>query len=175
MRELLPFLPIYVSGVAVFVWGAYVDCKRFVIPDAVSVILVGLFAALCLCALLAYGTAGARLPSPWQLHIAAGLGVFLIGFVLFALKILGGGDVKLMAAAGLWAGPALLPEFVIVTVLGGGLVAIGALVAAVVQRRRLAAAGGTTEGLPPLAKAKVPYGLAIALGGLHLMVRHALA
>jgi len=45
-RELLPYVPIFLSGAATFIWGAYVDCRRLIIPDMVSVVLVGLFAAL---------------------------------------------------------------------------------------------------------------------------------
>lgn len=50
--------------------------------------------------------------------------VFAVGFGLFALNWLGGGDVKLMAALALWAGVEHLTLFLIVTSLAGGLLSI---------------------------------------------------
>ena len=52
----------------------------------------------------------------------AGL-VFLGGIALFATGLMGGGDVKLMAAASIWFGTAGTVEFLISTVLAGGALA----------------------------------------------------
>lgn len=46
----------------------------------------------------------------WISHFAAGLLVLAAGFALFAWGKIGGGDAKLMAAIGLWAGLSLLPS-----------------------------------------------------------------
>src|SRR5690242_2681808 len=40
--------------------------------------------------------------------LAAGIGLFAAGAILFARGLLGGGDVKLLAAVALWAPPARL-------------------------------------------------------------------
>ena len=49
----------------------------------------------------------------WLSHIAAGAAVFLGAAILFALRLMGGGDVKLLAAVALWIGlGALLPFLV---------------------------------------------------------------
>ncbi len=54
--------------------------------------------------------------------IGCAAAVFLGGAVLFARGYLGGGDVKLLAAATLWAGPAGTPTLLMLTgVLGGAL------------------------------------------------------
>src|SRR5687768_15918285 len=45
---------------------------------------------------------GAELP--WLLHLAAGAAVFAGGLLLFQFRAMGGGDVKLLAAAALWVG-----------------------------------------------------------------------
>ena len=46
-------------------------------------------------------------------HIAIGVVLLLVGFSLFSLSGLGGGDGKLMAVAGLWVGPHDLTLFLI--------------------------------------------------------------
>ena len=71
----------------------------------------------------------------WPLHLAAapsftlaGSGgaaacasaVFLAGALLFSRGLIGGGDVKLLAAATLWAGPGGTPALLVVTAVLGG-------------------------------------------------------
>src|SRR5262249_27541905 len=51
-----------------------------------------------------------------------------IGFLLFSMRLAGGGDVKLFAAVALWAGSHWLAEYVVVTALAGGLFALAMLV-----------------------------------------------
>ena len=48
----------------------------------------------------------------WQ-HLAVAAAVFALGTVLFIFRQFGGGDVKLLGAAALWAGFAGLPVFVL--------------------------------------------------------------
>jgi prepilin peptidase CpaA len=64
--------------------------------------------------------------------------------------MLGGGDVKLLAASALWTGSAALLPFLTATALAGGLLAAVFLVFARRGGRRVA----------------LPYGVAIAAGGL---------
>ncbi len=60
---------------------------------------------------------------PWfelGLHVLTGFALFFVGFALFALGLFGGGDAKLIAAAGLWFGwPDVVP-FLVLTVFAGG-------------------------------------------------------
>jgi len=88
--------------------------------------------------------------------------------VLFARGFLGGGDVKLLAAATLWAGPADTPALLVLTgVLGGALalfllMPFGAqLVAA--GRTLLTPSSASSAEHPAMA---VPYGVAIAAAAL---------
>ena len=69
------------------------------------------------------------LPAPPSLYGALGaigcaLAVFLVGAVLFARGWLGGGDVKLLTAATLWAGPAGTPALLVLTGVLGGVLAL---------------------------------------------------
>jgi prepilin peptidase CpaA len=59
-----------------------------------------------------------------QWHLLAGVVMLVVGFGLFARGYVGGGDAKLLAAAGLWIGWSSLLPFVLVTTIAGGVLAI---------------------------------------------------
>jgi prepilin peptidase CpaA len=95
---------------------------------------------------------------------------FLAGIGLFAARALGGGDVKLLAAAALWAGPDHFTLFLLTTALAGGVLAMAALL----WRRfaPLLALWRQIAGLDVLAARPVlPYGVAIAAGGVAVALR----
>jgi prepilin peptidase CpaA len=52
-------------------------------------------------------------------HILGGLILFVSGYALFAFGVFGGGDAKLMAAAGLWFGTSQSMPFLFLTVFAG--------------------------------------------------------
>jgi prepilin peptidase CpaA len=141
---------------AVMAVAAFEDYRRLTIPNLLPLLLC---AAWPLHVATAPGAGG--LPGALA---AAGcaLAVFLGGAVLFARGWLGGGDVKLLSAATLWAGaPQTLRLLVLTGILGGVLAVIllsplGSLVAPA-ERARC----GTPEAPVP-----VPYGIAIAAAGL---------
>lgn len=89
-------------------------------------------------------------------NIAAQLGVALLALVilagLFALRWMGGGDVKLLTALALWVTPSLFVQLIVAMALIGGVLtlAFGAWHIARRQRDRLA----------------IPYGVAIAAAAL---------
>lgn len=85
---------------------------------------------------------------------AGALATFAVGAVLFHLGLVGGGDVKLVAAAALWLGAAAVWPFLLVTAVAGGALAVLFLV-------RAALAGLARDARPSL-----PYGVAIAAGGI---------
>lgn len=68
------------------------------IPNSVPLGLLGLFVFHAL-------LTDAHAMAPLWAHVLTGAVLLLVGFVFFALGGLGGGDGKLMAAAGLWVGP----------------------------------------------------------------------
>ena len=89
---------------------------------------------------------------------------FSVGAVLFARGYLGGGDVKLLSAATLWAGPAGTPELLMLTGVLGGALALFLLMPFGTQ---IAAAARGMLGQPPIDTGRglampVPYGVAIA-------------
>lgn len=144
--------------VALLLLAAFCDLTRLVIPNGV----VGLLAALFVVAavLLPVGV-------DWGAHIGAGLAAGLLGTAAFARGKMGGGDVKFVAAVSLWAGLDHLLALLTATALAGGALALALLVVRA-GVCRWAGAPGATRGLPAVLRAggPVPYGVAIAAGGL---------
>ena len=112
--------------------------------------------ALALLGLLRIGVAlaegGGAVASAFDL--AAAVGVFAVAALGFQFGLLGGGDVKLLAAGALWLGAAALGTYLVATVLAGGLLAIGFVLWHLVAGRRGAG------------KTSLPYAVAIAAGGI---------
>ncbi len=85
-------------------------------------------------------------------HPRAGTGAFAAGW-------LGGGDVKLFAAAGVWFDLRAAVGFVAVVFMAGGLVAICYLVARQFRRKET-----------DKKDRRIPYGVAIAVGALAMIL-----
>ncbi len=123
--------------------------------------------------LAGFPVAGLLVPGgvPWLWHLAAAAIVFAAGLGLFALRLAGGGDIKLLTAVALWAGWEHLAELVILMGVLGGVVVVLLLLA----RRGLPLLLASIPGdrillLPRVLRAgePVPYGLAIGLAALML-------
>lgn len=157
---------ILVSGLAALVIGAALsDWSRYVIPNQISLAVLGLFVLHAGIVLL---RGGAPMSLVWAL--ACGAGVFAAGAYLFSQKVLGGGDVKLMSACALWAGPNHIVEFILVTTLYGALLSAAFLLPAFRQKADVADtgfAGAVTAAL----RRRLPYGLAIATGAVVVCLR----
>lgn len=105
------------------------------------------------------------LPPDWPFHLlGAGL-VFALGVVLFNRGLWGGGDVKLIAAAALWYGMDRLLIFLLAVSIAGGVLGLGTIVARLARSviPSLASRGPSSR---PLRRTEIPYGVAIALGGI---------
>jgi prepilin peptidase CpaA len=94
--------------------------------------------------------------------IACGLVVFAVTAAGFAGGILGGGDVKLLSAASLFAGPAHIVDLLVVTALVGGVIGLALLAGAPIGPAAPATDGTVRARL----RTGMPYGPAIAVGGL---------
>ena len=89
------------------------------------------------------------------LQFGVALTTFAVLAALFALRAMGGGDVKLLTALALWIAPALFLKLVIMMALLGGVLTLifGAWHVMRRQREKLA----------------IPYGVAIAMAGLWVL------
>lgn len=86
------------------VYGALSDIASYTIPNRVS---YGL-------ALLFIPYAALQWPDqPLLLHLGIGLFVFIVCFIFWRLRWMGGGDVKFVAAISLWMGPGRILIFMI--------------------------------------------------------------
>ncbi|MDO1580650.1 A24 family peptidase [Rhizobium oryzicola] len=139
------------------VLAAVSDVLTMKIPNRISVGLVLLYVLASLSVSLPWAQIG------WA-FAAAGV-VFLGCFALFAANVMGGGDAKLLTAAALWYGfdPSLISFLASVALMGG-------FVTVLVLIIRWKASNVLAIGIPlphSLVDAKkIPYGVAIALGGL---------
>ena len=98
--------------------------------------------------------------NPWPgmaIQIAAGGIVFVLLAGAFYAGMMGGGDVKLAAALALWFSPASTLKFLVLMSLAGGVLTLGVMVLHRIKRR---------EGKP-----EIPYGVAIAFGGLFILTQ----
>ena len=153
--------------------AAWQDLRTLHIADALSLAIVSAFVVWALSGLADDTFSLSRLG--WA--AACALGVFGVGAVAFAFGGMGGGDVKLLAAASLFAGPALMFDFVMVTALAGGLLSLAILVGAPIGPVMPAAPAGTpgTSTVRARLRSGLPYGPAIAAGGLWVTASLALA
>jgi prepilin peptidase CpaA len=90
-------------------------------------------------------------------QLAAGATVFALFAAAFYAGMMGGGDVKLAAALALWFPPAATMQFMVWMSIAGGVLTL-ALVGWHRARR--------LEGRP-----EIPYGVAIAFGGLAILAQ----
>jgi len=133
------------------------DAISLRIPNWLTVAIALLFVPMALATGMPLAVIG--------LHLVTGLALFTIGFILFSLGLFGGGDAKLLAAAGIWFGWPEVMQFLVLTVLAGGLLAliIGAWSALMteseVHDRSWAKRFSSI-------KPNVPYGYAFAIGAI---------
>ena len=93
------------------------DFRSFEIPVSVPLLLVIMYPITAICAGFSWS----------QIFWAFSLGALVLVFaiILFLLRIMGGGDGKLLAASVLWIGPENLWEFIFTTAIAGGILALG--------------------------------------------------
>jgi len=150
-----PEVLVIVAFAVVMAAAAFEDFRRLVIPNRLTICLCVLWPFYFAFSPSLYGALGA---------IGCAVAVFLIGALLFARGWLGGGDVKLLAAATLWAGPTDTPAFLMLTAVLGGALALFLLMPFGSQISLLARAMLGQPAIPAergLAM-PVPYGVAIA-------------
>jgi prepilin peptidase CpaA len=105
-------------------------------------------------------------------HLLLAFGVFIVCAVLFALKMLGGGDAKLASVIFMWAGPNLwLPALTLISVIG----TLVSLVSLATRYMDLDQRSLPMRALAMFSGARgVPYGVALALGGGSIIMLPAL-
>ena len=114
--------------------------------------------AIALAAPVYWWASGLDLWPGVALQLGLTLAVFAVGAGLFAIRAMGGGDVKLLTALALWVPPLAFMKLLIAMALAGGVLTVGLGIWHVTRRRK--------------DRLAVPYGVAIAFGGLWVMGTH---
>lgn len=115
----------------------------------------GLNAAMALLAIPYWFAAGLPLWPDMALQLAVAAAVLVLFLAAFSVGAMGGGDVKMVAAVALWLPPYAVLTMLVVMSLAGGVLTLFML-----GRHKLAKAQHQLE---------IPYGVAIAIGGIWLI------
>jgi len=148
---------IILSGLflALCIFAALHDVNRLTIPNWLNLTIAGLFVPAALGSGIPLEILGG--------HLLAGALAFLIALGLFAFRIFGGGDAKMIPAVVLWMGPAAAFPFAYWMAIVGGACAIVLLIG---KRSVPASIVPGFMRAPFEPKAGVPYGVAIAGGAI---------
>lgn len=135
---------------AMLAWIAVIDVKTYTISDRLNL-------TIALLAPVYWWSAGVPLWPDAAIRLGIGVLVFLLFAGAFYLNAMGGGDVKLAGALALWFTPFETLKLIVIMSLAGGLLT---LIVVGIHRAR------NKEGRP-----EVPYGVAIAVGGMWLLAQ----
>jgi len=136
------------------------DITRYIIPNWLVGLMLGAYPVAVLMA---------HSHVDWKMAVVGMTVVLVCGYIIFAMKWMGGGDIKLITAGSLWVGLPNIPDFIFILTLIGGVFAVGVW--------------GIRKVLPFLPKKPdaaplprilrdgepVPYGVAIAFGFLLML------
>ena len=147
--DLLPLLLMGLLAILLVV-AAVVDVRTFTISNSLNL-------AVALLAPLFWLSISLPLWPNVAVQLAIAAAVFALFAAAFYGGVMGGGDVKLAAALALWFSPASTLRFLVLMSLAGGVVTV---VAMVVHKSR------GNAGRP-----EIPYGVAIAFGGLAILAQ----
>lgn len=125
--------------------AAYTDIVRREIEDWLN-------AGIALAAPLFWWATGLQLWPDMALQMALGAGVFVFFALMFAIGMMGGGDVKLLGAIALWFPWQVMVKVAILMSLIGAVLTVMVVVTHKLRRK---------QGQP-----EVPYGVAIAIAAL---------
>jgi Flp pilus assembly protein protease CpaA len=167
VREMDPLLIIAIMQVSLLFCAAMIDIAARMIPNKI-------------CALLAI-LAIARLPfsDPSQLMVSVATTALLFAtlFILYTRGYLGGGDVKLLSALAIGLSFTSLLQLLTAMSLAGGVIALLHLFLRRLPRPTLPPVGSSflrrvyaIERWRNLRRAPLPYGVAIAAGGIWTLI-----
>ncbi len=130
------------------IFAAFTDIRRRQIDNWLNI-------AIAAGAPLFWWTSGLALWPDVALQVGIAVAAFAALAGLFALGMMGGGDVKLLTALALWIEPNAFLQLLIIMAIAGGILTIvmGGYHFLMQQKERLA----------------IPYGVAIAFGGLWVL------
>ncbi|HRO33791.1 MAG TPA: prepilin peptidase [Brevundimonas sp.] len=154
--DMLTLLLLAVMPALVIVAGLR-DLTTMTIPNWISAALIVAFFPAALASGLDWASVAA--------HVGVALAALFVGAGMFALRWIGGGDAKLIAAACLWLGVTGSGMFLLWTGLAGGIFCLMLIFARAYARPYVVGGQGWFPRLME-PKGDIPYGVAIAIGAL---------
>lgn len=138
------------------------DISRFIIPNLLVVIILLTYPTLLFIA---------PVMPDWKIATLIGLATFFAGFILFALKVMGGGDVKLLAVMAIFVGKASFVPFLTLIAIFGGVLSVLLLLLRPFTAYVFSKFEKPAASIPQIltTDAPVPYGVAIGLSFLTLL------
>ena len=130
------------------VFAAFTDIRRRQIDNWLN-------GAIALGAPLFWWSSGLSLWPDVAIQLGVALAAFALLAGLFALKMMGGGDVKLLTVLALWVRPEIFVQLLVIMALAGGVLTIVMGMWHIMRRQR--------------ERLAIPYGVAIAFGGLWVL------
>ncbi len=153
-------------------WAAVSDLRSYLIPNRIVLAIIALYPIYCLSGYLG------GMPVDWSGGVLGAALVFALGFTIFSMGMVGGGDVKLAAAVALWTGLGWLVMLGLIVGLAGGLLSIGIISARTLTIMRMPTElrvavypYGRFNTFRAILQTPAPYGAAIAFGGLFIIYR----
>ena len=153
---------VLLSFVALMIWAALSDLRSYSIPNKVCLAIAAIYPAHVL---------ASPVPVDWKAGLIVGGIVLVIGFICFVFKWTGAGDVKLLAAGSLWAGSDQIAPYLFVIALAGGALSLGMMIWARYVNSSATDGVSTEARFTSLLQTHVPYGAAIAVGGLYVALQ----
>ncbi len=130
--------------------AAFTDIRRRQIDNWLN-------AAIALAAPAFWWASGLDLWPGVAMQLGVALAAFAVLAGLFALKVMGGGDVKLLTALALWIPPYEFMQLLLIMAIAGGVLTVAMFFWHVARRQR--------------DRIAIPYGVAIAFGGLWVLAQ----
>jgi prepilin peptidase CpaA len=134
----------------ILLWAAVVDIRTRRIANSLNL-------TIALMAPLFWWATGIDLWPEAGIRIGVAVAVFLLFALAFQIGVMGGGDVKLAAALALWFPPGATLFLIVIMSLAGGVLTMIVIIEHKIKKN---------QGRP-----EVPYGVAIAFGGLWLLAQ----
>jgi prepilin peptidase CpaA len=167
--DLYAYTP-YIALIVACIFASIFDVRSRKIPNAIPISLV----------VAAFIFKAMHGPAEFGIAVSATIALLLLGSLAFSLHILGGGDVKLLAAGCAFLPPSEMPQFLLSTALGGGMLA---LMTACTQRTLKTSLQGAftimhgiridpTTAIAPATRTSLPYAIAITFGAISVTLIH---
>ncbi|MDD3371266.1 MAG: prepilin peptidase [Alphaproteobacteria bacterium] len=149
-------MAVLLTAAILLIAAAISDVRSYRIPNYLCAALMLLFPFYVMTA-----------PNPvdWRRNAVVFGIVFAVGFAAYLGNVMGAGDIKLLSATSLWAGPHFIAFLLIITAFTGGIQSLAALVSSKLPSSKK----HRFFHLKTSNKKQIPYGVAIASGGLAVL------